>query len=410
MRVLLQSACITGFLASALFAQNCDCAPTYAAGFSSVPLMPSGPIASVPMAASHCVAVPVQCSPVVVAPRYEERTVERTVMVPKLVDEKRKVREIEYRTVERERDVTVYEVRPRTRTVQEKHEVLEPVTRTRKEQYTVLKPVTEKVRREVTVSVPVEVQRTGYRTEYRPEYRNVVENYDVIVPKRVRRKATQTVSRMVPVQRTRTVRHNGGYWATQQVAVERPITAMVAATSVSAASGIGGCSPCVPVSCGCQTEYMARQVFVPQTVERQQPYTTWQPQLVEVPFEYDQVVYQRERRQRTVRHERLRAVKVPVEYTEVVYRDKKDFITERVERLVEEPRERTIRYTELVPRTKVENVRVTEYEEVPVKKRETYTALVPREVEREITVQVYKDTPTRVTERVRVPAGGSVIR
>ena len=65
----------------------------------------------------------------------------------------------------------------------------------------------------------------------------------------------------------------------------------------------------------------------------------------------------------------------------------------------------------MVPRTKIENVKVTEYEEVPVKKMETYTALVPREVEREVTVQVYRDTPRKYTETVRVPVtGGTVIR
>ena len=78
--------------------------------------------------------------------------------------------------------------------------------------------------------------------------------------------------------------------------------------------------------------------------------------------------------------------------------------------LVEQERERTIRFTEMVPKTRIENVKVTEYESVPVQKRETYTALVPTEIERDVTVQVYKDTPRRVTERIRVPVGGTVIR
>ena len=117
------------------------------------------------------------------------------------------------------------------------------------------------------------------------------------------------------------------------------------------------------------------------------------------------------RRQRTVRQTRMRQVRVPYEYTEVVYRDKKELRTEKVERMVAEKRQRTIEYTAMVPKTKIENVRVTEYESVPVKKRETYTASVPEEIEREVTVQVYRDTPSRVTETVRVPiTGGTVIR
>ncbi|MFK7819277.1 MAG: hypothetical protein AB8G99_11195 [Planctomycetaceae bacterium] len=60
----------------------------------------------------------------------------------------------------------------------------------------------------------------------------------------------------------------------------------------------------------------------------------------------------------------------------------------------------------MVPRTEVENVRVTEYESVPVKKK-TYTALVPREIEREVTVQA---SPRRVTERIRTPVGGGTVK
>ena len=422
---------IVAFAALPAFAQSdCDCntgvayrpsfasasapayAPRYAANFASAPMMSAGAIGCVPMAATQCVTVPIQCAPVTVAqPRYEERTVERTVMVPKLVDEKRKVREVRYKNVQKEREVTVYETRPRVRTVQRKREVFEPAIKQRTENYTVMKPVVEERQREVLVSVPERIRKTAYRTELRPEYRNAIEEYTVMVPHRVRRTATRTETRSVPVTRTQTVNQDAGYWATQQVPVQRPITQMVAATSVGAASGIGGCCPCVPVSCGCQTEYMTRQVYVPQTVQRQQQYTAYQQQTVEVPYDYEQVTMVPTRRQRTVRQTRMRQVKVPYEYTEVVYRDKKEYRTEKVERMVAERRQRTIEYTAMVPKTKIENVRVTEYESVPVKRRETYTASVPEEIEREVTVQVYRDTPRRVTETVRVPVtGGTIIR
>ncbi len=413
---LFRPACLLAFAATTAIAQqNCDCSQTgytsaYATGFASGPAIVSGPVAAVPMAVTQCVTVPIQCSPIAAAPRYEERTVERTVMVPELVEEKRKVREIEYRPVKKQREVTVYEVRPKTRTVEQKYEVMEPVERLRKERYTVMKPVVQEVKREVTVAVPERVRRTAYRTEYRPEYRNVKEQYTAMVPQRVRRTGKRTVLQTVPVQRTQTVMQDAGYWQTEQVAIQRPVTAMVAATTVSATSGIGGCSPCLPVACGCQTEYMARRVYVPRTVQRQQAYTAYEQRRVEVPYEYEEITMVPVQRERTVRVERVRQVKVPYDYTEVVYRDKKELVTERVERLVEEERERTVRVTEMVPRTRIENVKVTEYEEIPVKKNETYVAMEPRTIEREVTVQVYKDKPTKVTERVRVPVGGTVIR
>lgn len=365
----------------------------------------------VPVAATQCVTMPVQCAPVATAPRYEERSVERTVMVPKLVNERRKVREIEYKRVQQERDVTVYKTVPRVRNVEQRREVMEPVTRTKTEEYTRMVPVVEDVRREVTVSVPERVRKTAYRTELRPEYRNVTREYTEMVPTRVRRTATRSVTRNVPITRSRQYTQDAGYWATQQVAVQQPLTATVAATSVGAATGMGGgCCGCVPVSCGCQTQYMTQQVYVPRTVRRQQNYTEIQQQTVQVPYDYEELTYRPVKRQRTVRQERMRQVQVPYDYTEVVYRDKKEYRTEKVERMVAQRRQRTIRFTEMVPRTRIENVKVTEYESVPVKEKETFTALVPTEIERDVTVQVYKDTPTRVTERVRVPVGGTVIR
>jgi hypothetical protein len=417
--------CLTVFAVSPLLAQDCDCNTgvsrpygmaygqpvSYAsAPMISAPMMTAGAVGCMPV--TQCVTVPMQCQTVAIQPRYEERTVERTVMVPKLVNEKRKVREVQYKSVQRERDVTVYETRPRVRNVKQRRQVMEPVTRTKTEYYSVMKPVVENVRREVTVSVPETVRRQAFRTEYRPQYRTVKEDYTEMVPVRERHTATRRVARSVPVTSSRTVMQDAGYWATQQVAVQRPMAQTVAATTVGAATGIGGaCGACVPVSCGCQTDYMTRRVYVPRQVAMQQQCTSMRQEMVEVPYEYEKVTYRPVTRQRTVRQERLQQVRVPYDYEEVVYRDRKEFRTEQVERMVEQKRQRTIRFTEMVPRTKVENVRVTEYEEVPVKKRETYTALVPREIEREVTVQVYKDTPRKVTETVRVPvSGGTVIR
>ncbi|MFK7819275.1 MAG: hypothetical protein AB8G99_11185 [Planctomycetaceae bacterium] len=422
---LIRFSCLIGLALSPVVAQDCDCNSgvsrpygmaygqpiSYAsAPMISAPMMTAGAAGCVPVA--QCVAVPMQCQTVAIQPRYEERTVERTVMVPKLVNETRKVKEVEYKRVQRERDVTVYETVPRVRTVKQQRQVLEPVTRTKTEFYTRMKPVTENVRREVTVSVPERVRRQAFRTEYRPQYRNVVEQYTEMVPVRVKKTGTRSVARTVPVTQMRTVMQDAGYWATQQVAVQQPLTQTVAATTVGAATGIGGaCGACVPVSCGCQTQYMTQRVYVPRQVAVQQQCTSVRQEMVQVPYQYEEVSYRPMKRERTVRQERLQQVRVPYDYEEVVYRDRKEYRTEQVQRMVAEKRQRTIRFTEMVPRTEVENVRVTEYESVPVKKKETYTALVPREIEREVTVQVYKDTPRRVTERIRVPvSGGTVIR
>lgn len=387
--------------------------PAYAASYAAVPIAATGAIASVPMAACQSACMPIQCDcacpTACEEPQYQ--TVERTVMVPKLVEEKQRYTEIKYVEVPREREVTVYETVPEVRTVAQREQVWEPETKTRKEQYTVMKPVTVSRPYDVTVSVPVRVRKTGFRTEYRPEVRNKVEEYTEMIPQRVRKTASRKVCTTTPVTRMQTFTQQSGHWETQQVAVNRPLMATVAATTVSAASGLGGCSPCVPVNCGCQTEYMTRQVYVPEAVQVQRPVTTYQSALVDQPYSYDEITYKPVKRQRTVQVQHMKTVQVPFEYTEVVYREKKERRTEQVQQMVAERHERTVEYTEMVPKTRVRNVKVTEYREVARKKKETYTALVPREVERVRTVQVYKDTPTRVTERVLVPStGGTVIR
>ena len=363
--------------------------PTYAASYSAVPIAATGAIASVPMAACQSACMPIQCDcacpTACEEPRYE--TVERTVMVPKLVEEQQKYTEVTYDRVPKQREVTVYETVPVTRTVAQREQVWEPETKTRREQYTVMKPVTVSRPYEVTVAVPERVRRTGYRTEYRPEMRSRVEEYTEMVPQRVRKTASRKVCTTTPVTRMQTYTQRSGHWETQQVAVNRPLMATVAATTVSAASGLGGCSPCVPVSCGCQTEYMTRQVFVPETVQVQRPVTTYQSAMVDQPYSYDEITYKPVKRQRTVQVQQMKTVRVPYEYTEVVYRDKKETRTEQVQRMVPERHERTVEYVEMVPKTKTRNVKVTEYREVARKKTETYTALVPREVERVRTVQ-----------------------
>ena len=136
--------------------------------------------------------------------------------------------------------------------------------------------------------------------------------------------------------------------------------------------------------------------YVARRVARRERYTEFQPQVVEVPYEYKVTSWKPERRVRVVTHH---TAKVPYKYETVEWRSVKRTRNVRVTRYVDEQRTRNVRVTEYVPQEKSRQVRVTEYREVPVKRSETYTVIEPQTIEREIDVPTTRMVERKVREK-----------
>lgn len=119
-------------------------------------------VAAVLSSAAH--ACPNCCQPCVTY-----TTVEKTIMVPTTVYQKRIVHCTEYRPEERECTVNVTRQIPETKQVTKVCTVLVPKAKVRQEYYTVCKPVYTKKQYEITVMVPKPVVKQGVRQVCRYE-------------------------------------------------------------------------------------------------------------------------------------------------------------------------------------------------------------------------------------------------
>lgn len=339
----------------------------------------------------------------------ENRQVQRTVMVPQTVTEKRKVRTTEVQPVTRQREVTHYEQRPEERVENRRYTVMEPVTRVRKERYTQQRPVTETRAVPYTEQVPVRVQKTAMRTEQRPYFKMVKQTYTEQIPQVETRQGMRTASKCVPVQRQRVVYQDSGYWAEQPTQTVSNIVSPISygPTASLPVSGIGNVTGgsvsacCVPVDC-CQTTCGTAKVWVPRRVASTQAFTEMVNQTVQEPYEYKMTTYKPVQRERMVKVQAFRTVQVPEKVEEIRFRTVSKTRNEQITRFVPEEKTRDVRYVSYEPREKVEKVRVTAYRTVPVKRTESYTAMVPRTVEREVDVPTTRMVQRSYSETVPV--------
>lgn len=313
------------------------------------------------------------CAPVEVAP-VQPTYVERTVYVPEMVTEMRKVQVCEYKNEVRERRFTVYRQVPEIKKVTEEYTVMTTENRVRKESYVVAKPV----------------------------YKEVPQNYTVMVPYQEKRTGTRTVCRTVQETRVRTVCEDQGHYE------DRVYSKTIGGGCYSMSSGCnsgcnsacggchshrrcrrscGGCGGCGSSYSGCGDcvtytpptvcNYV-QKVWVPNIVNREVPYVVNRMVPAQENFEYMVTLCRPE--------VRTRMIKV-CEY-------------------VKEQHERDVPYTVCVPVKQSRTVDVTTYRSVPEEKVEKYTVAVPYTVEKEVPVTVCRMIEKKITVPV-YPCGPS---
>lgn len=185
-----------------------------------------------------------------------DQLVERTVMVPTLVPERRVVNVTQYRCEMQQQAKVVYRCVPEVQQVRQSYVVMVPQVRQREHIYYEAVPVVEEVEQPYVVCVPERVVRQGMRNVCRP----------------------------VQVQEMRTVCRDEGHW--EQVSYSR-------AARVGCLSWLA-CGGCAPIVCCTQ------MVWVPNIVEEQVPVTVCKYELVQEPYEYETTVYRQVQQVRRV--------------------------------------------------------------------------------------------------------------
>jgi hypothetical protein len=249
-------------------------------------------------------------------PLMVPKVVTKTIMVPHTTFKTVTVPETILRPEIRQRTIIVPRCIPETHMVTRVHTIMVPEVRSRTETYEVPHTTVDVVERPITVMVP--------HTEMRQGVRHVCES--------------------VPVQTTKTVCRDAGYWHTK--------------TYVD-------CHGCVQTC----------NVYCPRVVTEEVPCTVYRPQMVEVPFTYPVTVCRPETRS----------------------------VTERIPRTVFETKTREVPYTVPVPRQVTRQVPVRTMRTVQEEKIINYTHMVPHTVERTVQVPVCTMVPKTISHTILVP-------
>lgn len=275
-------------------------------------------------------------------PRYEcqYRQVEKTIYVPQVTMETRKVMVTQCRPETRERTVTVYKQVAETKVVSQQRTIQVPEQRSRTETYYVSRPI----------------------------YKDVKETYTVMVPHQETVQASRTVCKPYPVKMKRTVTVDQGQWEERQVAA-KPVDC----GSCGGCGTRGSCNGCASTP-DCATT-VTRKVWVPNLVEKTEFCTMMKYKNEEVPYEYTHTVCKPEQRSRTVR---------------------------QYAGCEQEARTREVAYTVCVPKTQTREVPVTTYTCVPTEQKQTCTVMVPYTVEKEVQVPVCRMVAKTIVCKVPV--------
>lgn len=263
------------------------------------------------------------------------KMVEKTIMVPQCVTEKRKVTCTEYTQETREKTVTV----------------MKPV------------PKTETVTREYTVMVPKQMTKTVTHQVCKPVVKEETVEYTVAVPHKQTREGVHKVCKRVAVPMTKTVKVDEGHWEKQAPAED------ACGSTPGCDSGCGhrrhrrrcgSCGSCGSAPC---------QVWVPNIVEKEVNYTCYKTVTEDKPYTYEVTVCKPETRTKTVQRTHY----------------------------VTEPETREVTYTKCVAEKRTKTCEVTRVECVPTERTVSYTVCVPHKVEKEVEVNVVKMVPKTIT-------------
>lgn len=199
--------------------------------------------------ADHCCRP--ACPPCATAPAT--CMVEKTVLVPQMTTETRKVMVTECRPETRTRKVTVCRMVEEKKEVSYEYCVWKSETRTRQETY--------------QVSVP--------------EWKEVTTEYTVMVPHTEKRQGVRKVMKCVPTTEKRTVCEHGGHWEDRPVQVQ---------------TFVQGCDACGRPTCCPQTVTCNQKVWVPEVHQKEIEVTVNKMVCEDHPYEYEVTVCKPEKR------------------------------------------------------------------------------------------------------------------
>jgi hypothetical protein len=324
--------------------------------------------------------------------------VDRTVLVPEMVVEKRMVPVTTYREEVRERMVPVRRIVPRVEKrvrVVNYRELVEEVVNI---QVPVLKPVLRMVEVPYTVCIPHTEKRQGVRRVARPVVTEEEREYQVLVPQVEKRQGKRLVGQCVPVVRRTTVCEDQGRWELQPVAC-------------------GGCAPvCGACATACVTSCAPamRCVWVPNIVQREVEFNAYEWQTTEEPYEYEVTTCRPEVRKCVVKVCRTECVEEPFEYAVTTFTREQRLAQKQVcdwERTFEQ---RQCIKRSYVPRAREEEYEVTLYDCITEQEKQEYTVCVPEVSQKEIEVQVCRmverviQVPVTTCEQVNATCCGGV--
>lgn len=243
------------------------------------------------------------------------KMVQKTILVPQMVTETRRVKSIECR----------------------------PETRTKTIVVNKRVPYQENVTRTCTVMVPQQQVLTLHYTAYRPVMETTTKSCTICVPKAVEKEGVRLECHMKPVTFKKTVCADEGQWE------ERPVP----------------CGGCCGSPCGdCGHERTAK-VWVPKLVKREVDVTVMQPEMVKKPYTYTSYEYHPETREYPVTQCRY----VPEPKTRQVQRTicvpQQQTRTCAITRWRCEPQERQVSCTVMVPHEVEREVQVQVCKMVP---------------------------------------------
>ena len=207
---------------------------------------------SSPVSADQCCRP--ACAPC--APAPATCMVEKTVLVPQMFSETRKVMVTECRPETRTRQVTVCKMVEEKKEVSYEYCVWRQETRTRQESF--------------QVSVP--------------EWKEVTTEFTVMVPHAEKRQGVRKVMKCVPTTEKRTVCEQGGHWEDRQVQVQ---------------TFVQGCDACGRPTCCPQTTSCTQKVWVPEVHQKEIEVTVNKMVCEDQPYEYEVTVCKPENRTRT---------------------------------------------------------------------------------------------------------------
>jgi hypothetical protein len=337
------------------------------------------------------------CSSPCAAAKTAYQEVEKTVMVPTIVTEMRKIAVTKFRDEQRTRDITVLKNVPEVKTREISKTTMIPEVRTRKIDYTECKAVTTQKQVNYTVKVPQTLTKTIRWMVKQPIRTEREETYTVNVPTFEQRTGTRQVCKFVPVTKTKTITEDQGHWETQVV----PQTLTADKSSDGDSQPAPCCGDKAPAE---QTACTAlKRVWVPNMVTRDLEITCQEKTFEDQQYTYNVTVYKPETRTRKVfdldfvLEERTRDVQVTKCLPET--RTK----TVNIVRYINEPKTREEQYTVMIPQVKTATQEYTVIKQVPETRTQSYTVKVPYTEQQEVPTKVCRLVAKTIKVRVAVP-------